>query len=345
MYKAIHIHIPEPCHENWHNMTPKEQGRFCGACQKTVVDFSAMTNKEILDYISNAGQNMCGRFAPNQLNKELTITENKRRFSWAYFWNILLATLLFTEAKAQGKPVIKKKPAVHQMDLLPRVGTIAVEQPNDPLPPKEINGRVLDESSMPVAGATVRIIGTTRGVTADTAGNFRFLIDKGDTVSLEISAIGYKTKTVLIDSKTNWKDVKVLLYMEYLIMGGITFEEKVPKKVKVKKVEKVTRAEKVKRVINDWKPAALKKDIKIYPNPVVRGNAIQVNLSLKQAGEYKLELLDVRGKVMTVQRLVMAAKEQKVTVPTQAAWSSGIYWMRISAPDMKNVYQGKVAIK
>lgn len=124
MATTLHVHIPEPCHENWHAMTPKEQGRFCGACQKTVVDFSAMSDKELLDYISQSSQNMCGRFSSDQLNREITTTENKRRFSWAYIWNILLATFLFTEAKAQGKPVIKK-PAVQQLDLQPRIGGIA----------------------------------------------------------------------------------------------------------------------------------------------------------------------------------------------------------------------------
>jgi hypothetical protein len=31
MSKSVQIHIPQPCHENWQHMTPKEQGRFCGS--------------------------------------------------------------------------------------------------------------------------------------------------------------------------------------------------------------------------------------------------------------------------------------------------------------------------
>jgi hypothetical protein len=347
MAEAIQIHIPEPCHESWQNMTPKEQGRFCGSCQKIVVDFSAMTDKELLDYISNASQNLCGRFAPDQLNKDIKATENKKRFSWAYVWNVLLATFLFTESYAQGqpmlknkpvtknKPVIKKLPLVLPEDLLPRMGTIAVVEPDqlELVPPREIDGTVVDNiSNKPMQGASVYVKGAGVGTVSDSLGNFRLQVNKGDTVI--ISYVGYNTQTLVIDNNTNGQHVKLSMVEFEGFMGGIVLvTHKVPKK------------EKVKRVINNWTPAALKKDIKIYPNPIARGNAIQVDLSLKQTGEYKLELMDVQGRVVEVQKLVMATKTQKVTVPTQTNWSPGIYYIRISAPGIKNVYQGKVAIQ
>lgn len=34
--QKLQLSISEPCHENWHNMTPTEQGRFCNACAKEV---------------------------------------------------------------------------------------------------------------------------------------------------------------------------------------------------------------------------------------------------------------------------------------------------------------------
>jgi len=41
----------------------------------------------------------------------------------------------------------------------------------------------------------------------------------------------------------------------------------------------------------------------------------------------------------------MNTKEQTVTIPTQSGWVPGIYWVRISAPGVRNVYQCKVAIQ
>src|SRR5687768_10364685 len=83
MRKSLHLQIPEPCHESWNKMTPNEQGRFCLSCSKTVVDFSMMTDKELLDYFSTASQYVCGRFSNDQLNKDITATQHKKRFSLA----------------------------------------------------------------------------------------------------------------------------------------------------------------------------------------------------------------------------------------------------------------------
>jgi len=45
-------------------MTPEQQGRFCGSCQKTVVDFSSMSEREIIQFFERYTGNkseICGR--------------------------------------------------------------------------------------------------------------------------------------------------------------------------------------------------------------------------------------------------------------------------------------------
>ena len=65
----MHISVENPCHEDWQKMTPETQGRFCGACEKTVVDFSEMSDAEILLYFSKPKtEKVCGRFRPEQLS-------------------------------------------------------------------------------------------------------------------------------------------------------------------------------------------------------------------------------------------------------------------------------------
>ncbi len=53
-----------------------------------------------------------------------------------------------------------------------------------------VTGRVLDESGLPVPGASVFIPGTTKGVISDDNGNFTFSVPAG-TASIKVSCIGY----------------------------------------------------------------------------------------------------------------------------------------------------------
>ena len=46
----IVLSIPQPCIQDWDKMTPTEQGRYCSSCNKTVVDFSNYTDKELANY-------------------------------------------------------------------------------------------------------------------------------------------------------------------------------------------------------------------------------------------------------------------------------------------------------
>jgi hypothetical protein len=72
MKKSAVITIPAPCAERWDEMRPSGQGRHCNACQNTVIDFTAMTDEQVLNVFRHAnGHTPCGRFLSSQLNREL----------------------------------------------------------------------------------------------------------------------------------------------------------------------------------------------------------------------------------------------------------------------------------
>src|SRR5689334_14882257 len=118
MSTSVHLKIEEPCHENWQQMTPNEQGRHCLSCQKTVVDFTYMSDQEILNHISRASSSVCGRFNNDQLNKTYTQKKAKPAFTFRYAWNVLVATFLLTgsAATAQSKKSIHKKEQAPQRE-------------------------------------------------------------------------------------------------------------------------------------------------------------------------------------------------------------------------------------
>lgn len=90
----MRISIEKPCHEDWQAMTPETQGRFCGACEKTVVDFTTMSDAEILQYFSkpDVGKT-CGRFRVEQLAESGAANSLKPSKSLLHFAYLLVVVL------------------------------------------------------------------------------------------------------------------------------------------------------------------------------------------------------------------------------------------------------------
>ncbi|HLW14059.1 MAG TPA: SusC/RagA family TonB-linked outer membrane protein [Flavobacteriaceae bacterium] len=67
---------------------------------------------------------------------------------------------------------------------------------------KRINGTVTDPSGSPLLGATLLVKGTTNGTSTDFDGNFNIKVNVGD--NLEVTYIGFETKTVTVDSRDTY---------------------------------------------------------------------------------------------------------------------------------------------
>ena len=88
--------IPTPCYQPWDEMQPNQQGRHCNACQKTVVDFTAMNDGELGDFFTgNTSKNICGRFNNAQLHRiRIELPINIFQLSMP-LWKCFLAACLF----------------------------------------------------------------------------------------------------------------------------------------------------------------------------------------------------------------------------------------------------------
>src|SRR4030095_12468691 len=94
MRKVI-LSIYEPCHEKWEEMEPVEKGRFCASCQKTVIDFSQMTDTQLAAYFSRPAGSFCGQFHADQLGREIVFP--KKNLPWVkYFFQITLPAFLIS---------------------------------------------------------------------------------------------------------------------------------------------------------------------------------------------------------------------------------------------------------
>ncbi|GAB2945949.1 hypothetical protein GCM10027048_08810 [Hymenobacter coalescens] len=70
---AASLSVPQPCPANWEQMTPVAGGRYCGSCEKMVVDFTGMSDPELLGWFARPTNRICGRFRPGQLGRPLSV--------------------------------------------------------------------------------------------------------------------------------------------------------------------------------------------------------------------------------------------------------------------------------
>ncbi len=108
--KKIQLNVPDPCHENWFSMTPAEKGRYCNSCRKVVIDFSVMTDAEIIQYFQKDRGNTCGNFTVGQLGRDLREPATPAR---KQFWGMLLSVLVtfFAACKSRVDNVTGKSVA------------------------------------------------------------------------------------------------------------------------------------------------------------------------------------------------------------------------------------------
>lgn len=223
MRKVITINIPEPCYEDWNKMTPKDKGRHCASCNKTVVDFTKQTDEQIIKTLESKGnqENLCGRFKKQQIDREVVLARKDKNNYLSIAASGLLAFMALgnQNAFAEGSPT----PIQTEAKLKPMFkGKVATSV----LLKKVISGTVTDASNnTPLPNVNVIIKGSAKSVKTDLNGKFTIKVKKGDT--LVFSHLGYDFKEITIKntSKINVElsQNKLEVLGEISVAGGIRF--------------------------------------------------------------------------------------------------------------------------
>lgn len=104
------IHLSQPCDVPVEQMTATANGWHCAHCAKEVVDYSGMTDAQILAHISKHGLG-CGSFLPAQLDRELIRPIKRRTNIFVYAYALALAFIFKNEpASAQVNQQIEQVP-------------------------------------------------------------------------------------------------------------------------------------------------------------------------------------------------------------------------------------------
>jgi len=444
----VQLSIPEPCHQDWNQMTPTQQGRHCNACAKQVIDFSTMSDAEVLNYFTHIkNENVCGRVYPDQLERTIAMPATpKKRLYWK--WNYITMLFLFfnknNTAKAQGEV---KVVTAAQLDNITPVYTNQLLLGKTINSIQTINGTVKDGDGNAIAFATILIKGKNTGLSADANGNFVIKADVKRDI-LHVSAASFIAKEVALNGITNYNFVLAKSPVESIVMvcystkrlqrpkvvvkaNDITLEVKdnatmqpvdkaliVIKKSLFNKADTAStdkngmyllkgvkdyetctveieaegyKKENIQLNLNDFTDAKFSKqiflerkplsteykkldsvvikshrftnealygmiggmsirrisvtrtyvdtiktittkitgDLKIFPNPVQKGNAINLAFKLKETGAYHIQIINAAGQMLLLKQLQASSKNDTEQVQTNATWSGGVYYVRL----------------
>jgi hypothetical protein len=214
---SITLSISQPCHESWSEMTPADKGRFCLNCQKTVTDFTQLSNTELIELLQSKQVNTCGRFLPHQLNRTLSIpVREKHRKPFLSMAAIAAAmTITIPFAKAANSPE-KTQYSIDNEDKQ----TIATYPQHDTV--RFITGVISDKHGTPLPGVTIIIKNQHLvGAQTDYSGKFSMRVPdnfKKKVMTLEVRYLGYMKKTIKIVLK-DFKPLDISLTEDNIVLG------------------------------------------------------------------------------------------------------------------------------
>ena len=198
MKKELKLSMNSPCGETFENFTPTTRGGFCSSCSKEVIDFTSMTDQEIIDFFYNHNGKACGRFHESQLKSYYlkdTINPTYKNYAAIGVIGLSLASFLASSTAAAQD---KKPPQIKVWNQAKDSAKVLDVSKNKPA---TVEGIVSDsEGGLP--GASVLLKGTIFGTETDFDGKFKFPkpLKSGDV--LIFSYLGFETVEITIGQWT-----------------------------------------------------------------------------------------------------------------------------------------------
>ncbi len=189
------IRIPEPCSEDWNQMTPTEKGRYCAVCQREIYDFTHLTHRQLANKIKRK-ENICGLFRKDQLDVDLYADTD---LSLKKIGMMMSVTVMLSNSPS----VFAQIDTQHKIEVVDSLSNPAVPSASDTLSHYiKIIGQITEEETgEPLPGVNVVIKGTQTGTVTDFSGNFSLEADLSKVklpLYLEVSYVGYEDKEIEI---------------------------------------------------------------------------------------------------------------------------------------------------
>lgn len=313
--RSLHLSIPQPCHEDWDKMTPTEKGRHCQSCQKEVVDFSALTDQQILDLFAKNSSGLCGRFQSTQLDRQLFLKPASTTTPWAKAGLLAASLLLAVPSIGQQNVSVKTEQVLKKTPSLTNSSSAQL-----------VTGIVVDEEGDPLVHATVLIKGTSTGTITDVDGHFQILVNPvSDT--LVFSYVGYSSHEISVNEAGS-ETLNVEMQQGAFLEEVIVTEYKINRcRCIVGAIASISTTSKRPKRIPGFS-ALPKTEIKVFPNPFV--SQVQIELGNVQEGTYKINIVANTGQVVHQTQLFLSSHQRLEMDLAALNLPAGTYWLQIS---------------
>ncbi|AII51854.1 carboxypeptidase-like regulatory domain-containing protein [Hymenobacter sp. APR13] len=227
MPQPLRLSVPQPCSESWAAMTPAAQGRHCAACAKVVIDFTTLSDAEVVALLHRTAA-PCGRFREDQLQRVLwPLAEPAPRWRT---WLAAAAAVLGLRELAAEQSVGQQKAAMQGNTPMPGHQKTGHQQPlfaaAEALAKQNtVRGRVIDQATgARLPGVTVLLRGTTVGVSTNFDGSFELAVpltyQQDTTAVVSFHSIGYETQAVSLQQLRH-RNVSVGMKTDDYMLSGI----------------------------------------------------------------------------------------------------------------------------
>lgn len=350
--KTILFQVPEPCSENWNKMHSLPGGRFCDNCEKTVVDFSEMTDNELVRYFQENDHKLCGRFRPDQLDKEIELPRVPTSMQkWKSVATIAAGLLAWNSTSAQTPVPPENISIVDKTKTQKGVKSKEIKN-NTTFSKNKLKGIVKDEKGGTLLGANI-LLEKNRGTTTDIDGKFELEIPEDwESYEITFSYLGYETQVIEFDKEDvlkgkdaevrltemqhNMTPIEVIGYRVPVVRGlyttGLTVTSIDNCYFDAKEEEEIETEE---EIINE--PIS-----NIYPNPFV--DYVNVLLELEKNQPYLFHLYNAKGQLIWAKTYDLAKGKQDLRLDfSEVKMAQGTHFLRIT--DGSREMQTKKIIK
>jgi hypothetical protein len=301
--KKLNLSIPEPCHENWDQMAPIERGKFCGSCQKSVVDFTGMSDRQLAEFFKKTTGSVCGRFHEDQLHRDIAIP--KKRIPWVkYFFQFTWpAFVLFLKScgqkdKVQGDIMVKTQ-SMKVKDKVPNTGMVGMT-----LSQITYVDTIKKKAITTVSCSNDLIVGDVEMKTSQV--DTEQIVDKsGDTSIVEGKNLLDTVVVTAYDNIVTGRFSSGMVIMTSKVSGQTDSLKQMP-------IDK-----------------NIEKEYKLFPNPVRLGSLLTITHSQNAEVPEIVQLSNSSGQVITSikQNITEYSSVFNITIPSNV--TAGIYFVQL----------------